>query len=120
MGATLLQQKTGTVGRPSSLTMLCALLVCALTAQYAAASTTNSTITSSPPEERHNGTGDTGDADRHRGEHKIHVLAIEFESVKEPLIFTIVVLLAGLSKIGKFLLLLVFSLKTRQQFVLIS
>lgn len=30
----------------------------------------------------------------------IHVLALEFEAVKEPLIFTVVVLLAGISKIG--------------------
>lgn len=32
--------------------------------------------------------------------HRIHVIAFEYEAVKEPLIFTVVVLLAGLSKIG--------------------
>ncbi|KAL8617923.1 hypothetical protein ACOMHN_026500 [Nucella lapillus] len=48
-----------------------------------------------------NGTeaGNQGGHPNHE-KHTVHVLAFEFEAVKEPLIFTVVVLLAGLSKIG--------------------
>jgi hypothetical protein len=38
----------------------------------------------------------------HKRVHGIHVISVEFAAVKEPLIFTVVVLLAGLSKIGTF------------------
>ena len=106
MDATLLLHRACTVSRPSGLAMLCVLLVCVLMAHCTAATTTNSTITSSPSGEEHNSTNDTSYEHKDGPKHKIHVLAIEFEAVKEPLIFTVVVLLAGLSKIGKSSLLL--------------
>ena len=111
MDATLLLQRAGTVSRPPGLAMLWVLLLCTLMAQCASAATTttNSTITSSPLGEGRNGSsGDAGGGYTGGVEHTIHVLALEFEAVKEPLIFTVVVLLAGLSKIGKHLCLPLF------------
>ena len=111
MDATLLLQRAGTVSRPPGLAMLWVLLLCTLMAQCASAATTttNSTITSSPLGEGRNGSsGDAGGGHTGGVEHTIHVVALEFEAVKEPLIFTVVVLLAGLSKIGKHLCLPLF------------
>lgn len=51
---------------------------------------------------------DSSSTDRHRskghghqGEGGLHVAALAYEEIRDPLIFTIVVLLAGISKIGK-------------------
>ena len=93
MDATL--QRAGTVSRPPGLTMLWVLLLCTLMAQCASAATTttNSTITSSPFVEGRNGSSSGG--------HHIRLLVLKFKVVEEALIITLVVLLAGLSKIGK-------------------
>ena len=95
MDATLLLQRAGTVSRPPGLAMLWVLLLCTLMAQCtsAATATTNSTITSSSLGEGHNGSSG--------GVHQIRLLVLKFKVVEETLIITLVVLLAGLSKIGK-------------------
>ena len=95
MDATLLLQRVGTVSRPPGLAMLWILLLCTLMAQCASAATTttNSTITSSPLGEGRNGS--SGDV------HQIRLLVLKFKVVEEALVITLVVLLAGLSKIGK-------------------
>ena len=54
----------------------------------------------------HSGTGnDTGHEDHEGGDHEkahgIHLVTVDFEHVKYPLVFGLVVILAGLSKIGK-------------------
>ena len=82
--------------------MLRALLVCALMAQYAAVATNNSSTTAGPMLEEYN---NTSEKQTDEAQDTIHILAIEYEEIKAPLIFTVVVLLAGLSKIGKSFLL---------------
>ncbi|XP_070173141.1 Na(+)/H(+) exchanger beta-like [Littorina saxatilis] len=107
--------QTRTVRNSWNLTCLCILLLGALVTQLSAAATTvspdpvsgsgdaglgasanGSTAghNDSHPDDHHNTSGGY-----HR-EHSVHVVALEFEHVKEPLIFTIVILLAGLFKIA--------------------
>ncbi|XP_076435506.1 Na(+)/H(+) exchanger beta-like [Babylonia areolata] len=98
--------------------MLHILLVCALTVQFVAAVSPNGSYVIADPASVTNGSslaianttttqgpnttepGKEGEGHGKHRPHTIHVLALEFEAVKEPLIFTVVVLLAGLSKIG--------------------
>lgn len=42
----------------------------------------------------------------HKKSHGVHIVELKYEELRELLIFTIVVLLAGLSKVGKYLIIL--------------
>ena len=50
----------------------------------------------------HNDTGHQGEGhDTAHGHKRIHLVSLNFEHVKNPLVFGLVVIIAGLSKIGK-------------------
>lgn len=49
----------------------------------------------------HNATSNHTDAGSHGHRGGLHVAAVAYKEVRDPLIFTIVVLLTGISKIGK-------------------